>query len=454
MATQNSSNDISIDPWMADQSAKSREVLCPPDKSLTHRALMFAALAPGQSVIAHPLLGEDCIATARAFQAMGVQVELVEDSTGYEQRMVVTSPGQKGWRSPAQALDCANSGTSARLLLGLLASTPGLQATLSGDASLSRRPMARVVEPLKRMGAKFTAGGDTLPISVLGSALTAAALESNVASAQVKSAILLAALNTAGATSIRMPRGGRDHTEKLLRKLGCAIRTKIDDTHETITVTGPFVPAAQSWRVPGDPSSAAFLIALGLLHPGSLRVRRMLDNPTRVGFLEVLKRMGATFERLPSGGGDGPKMLPAMEPEVDVVVRGGNTLKAVNVLAKEVPTLIDEVPILATLAARAEGTSAFHGLAELRVKESDRLTKTAELVALAGGIAEIQGDSLLVQGRKRPLKPFVFDPVGDHRLAMAAAVIGTIAEASSVVQGGECVAVSFPGFFATLAAVR
>jgi 3-phosphoshikimate 1-carboxyvinyltransferase len=421
------------------------DLRCPPDKSITHRAVMFAALAKGDSRIQHPLLGADCRSTMAAMSALGVTISI----DGVKGEVSVRSPGWDGWTSPAMPLDFGNSGTTTRLLAGLYAATPGLFVTCFGDASLSKRPMGRVVEPLRRAGAKISgrSGGGLLPLAIEGAKLKAMSHKVDKASAQVKSALVLAGLNTEGETTVTLPVGSRDHTEKMLRRFGAKLTTTTDGKTETISVTGPFRPAPGVFDVPGDPSSAAFLCVLGAIAgDGELKVRRVLDNPTRTGFLTILDRMGAKVARQPS-----PDQGNVVEPVVDLTVRAGAPLIAVDMEPTLAPTLIDEIPILAIAARFAKGTSRFRGLEELRVKESDRLAMTIALVTAAGGRAWAEGDDLFVEGTDAPVPAFTFDPDADHRLAMAAAVVAKVATGPCVIKDPDCVAVSFPDFFDVLA---
>lgn len=415
---------------------------CPPDKSVTHRSVMFAAMAKGKSEVLQPLLGADCLSTVGCFKALGVEV------TFEDHRLLVSSPGWDGWQSPFTPLDYGNSGTTARLLTGLIAATPGLFVTAFGDGSLSRRPMGRVVEPLLRVGAKIVGrdGGRFLPYAVSGQELKPGDHQVDKPTAQVKSALILAGLNARGTTTVTLPKGSRDHSERMLQALGADLAIKQDNRREEISVRGPFRPNPRTYLVPGDPSSAAFFLVLGALASGTLTVTEVLENPTRTGFLTVLRRMGADIRPTPSA----PK-AGRLEPVVDLTILGGQELKAVDVEPELAPTLIDEVPILAVAAMFAEGTTRLRGLEELRVKESDRLAKTIELISAAGGKAWAEGDDLLIAGGCKKAAAFSFDPAEDHRLAMTAAIVAKFSEGPCQVQDPECVAVSFPGFFDVLA---
>ncbi len=413
------------------------------DKSLTHRAIMFAAMAPGQSCIDEPLLGADCLSTKSAFEALGVRFDLEPN------RLRVDSPGWLGWQQPQVDLDMGNSGTSARLLLGVFAATPGLRVRLIGDASLSKRPMDRVVKPLRAMGAKIEDDGPEagfLPLTVTGTDLDPCDYRGDKASAQVKSALLLAALRCHGASRVCLPGGSRDHTEKILRIMGANCQSSIRDGFETVTVAGPFLPGARDWRIPADPSSAAFFAVLASIHPCTkLELSDVLINPTRCGFKDVLWKMGVTITA--SRNSESAEFI---DETASLVVNAQMPLKAVTTCAQDLPTFVDEIPILAVAACFAEGRSVFRGLAELRVKESDRLAQTAALLEAAGKSAWIEGDDLIVDGSLAPARCFTFDPDGDHRLAMAASILSTRASGTCRIKGAACVDVSFPGFFKQL----
>lgn len=427
------------------------DLLCPPDKSVTHRSVIFAAMAKGKSRIINPLLGADCRSTMAVFRALGVTISLVDAKDGAVAEMIVDSPGWDAWTSPLTPLDFGNSGTTARLLTGVFAATPDLFVTAFGDGSLSRRPMGRVVDPLRAIGAKITGrkNGHLLPFAIEGSSLKVARHAVDKASAQVKSAILLAGLNIQGTTTVVLPAGSRDHTEKMLKALGATCTSTRDGQLETLTVTGPFRPAARIYEVPGDPSSAAFFMAhAATLDAGRVILRNVLDNETRTGFLTILERMGARLTRSPMRAPGG-----LLEPVRDLTVDGGARLRGVDMEPEMAPTLIDEIPILAVTALFASGASRFRGLGELRVKESDRLAKTIELLIAAGGQAHAEGDDLIVQGGLTRAKAFCFDPAEDHRLAMAAAVLARVADGPCEIKDPDCVAVSFPEFFTALEAL-
>jgi 3-phosphoshikimate 1-carboxyvinyltransferase len=413
-------------------------VRVPGDKSLTHRALLLGALTPGTSHVGGALTSLDARSSARVVRQLGAEVSPLRPET------LVTLRGRRRFRRPDSRLDCGNSGTTTRLVLGLL-SAHGFSATLTGDASLRRRPMRRVTEPLGRMGAHFTelAGGDGLPLVVRGGRLAPLRYELPVSSAQIKSALLLAGLAGGVEVAIREPHGrSRDHTERLLRAFGFRVDER--DGWIEFAPTGRLEPF--SMQVPGDPSSAAFLVgAAALAEGGELRIAGVGLNPTRVGFLDVLRRMGGrtAVESMEMRYG---------EPVGDLVV-GPAALEGTEVGGGEIPGLIDEIPMLAVLASRASGTTVFRQVGELRVKESDRLSLIAANLRAVGARAEVSGDDLLVEGGDVVPRGRVRS-AGDHRLAMAFAVLGTLPGARVSVDDMACAAVSFPGFSATLRSIR
>jgi 3-phosphoshikimate 1-carboxyvinyltransferase len=408
-------------------------VRVPGDKSITHRALLLGALARGRSHVGGALTSLDARSSARVLRRLGADISPLRPAS------VVAIAGRSRLRRPEGTLDCGNSGTTTRLLLGLLAGHP-FSATLTGDASLRRRPMRRVTVPLARMGARFTEhGGDGLPLTVRGGPLTSLTYEMPVSSAQIKSALLLAGLAGGVEVALREPHGrSRDHTERLLRAFG--YRVDEADGWIRFAPTGRLEPF--DMQVPGDPSSAAFLVGAAVLaERGELRIAGVGVNPTRTGFLAVLRRMGAEVDVEETTEHFG-------EPVADLLVRPA-VLRATEVAAGEIPGLIDEVPLLAVLASRAEGTTVFRQVGELRVKESDRLGLIAENLRAVGAAAEVSGDDLLVEGGSAPPRGRV-RTAADHRLAMAFAVLGTVPQARIRVDDMACAAVSFPRFPETL----
>ena len=410
---------------------------------------MFAALAKGDSTVHHALLGEDCISTMHCMQALGADCRIVPGAVA---TIAISSPGMAAFcRHPVQ-LDCGNSGTSSRLLMGIVASLPQVNATFYGDESLSSRPMGRVLEPLQALGAdiSYLAKPGYLPVCIRGRRLHPGDLTLDKASAQVKSALLLAGLNIGGMLRLDLPAGSRDHTEKILVGMGASLKTDLGGGREKIVLHGPFAPVPGDYTIPVDPSSAAFFAVLGLLRPrGETLLPHVLDNPSRTGFVKVLERMtGSSGALQRKAGGAG-----YVEPVMDIVVQGGCVLHATDIAPAEVPTLVDEIPVLAVAAMFARGRSRFAGLSELKVKESDRLAKTCELLRLAGAAAAVDGDDLIIEGPVARVPFFSFDPLGDHRLAMAAAVLARASHEGAEILGPACVAVSFPDFFKELAKV-
>ena len=411
----------------------SGSIRVPGDKSITHRVLLFAALARGTSRLGGVLTSLDARSTARVLRQLGAGLSPLR------QGATTTVVGRGSLLRPTEVLDCGNSGTTTRLLLGLL-SAHRFSATLTGDRSLRRRPMRRVTEPLAAMGARFTEqNGDGLPLTVEGARLKPLNYEMPVSSAQIKSALLLAGVAGEVEVALREPGGrSRDHTERLLRAFGYGVRESDDWIY--FSPTGRIEPF--QIEVPGDPSSAAFLVgAAALAESGELRIAGVGVNPSRIGFLEVLRRMGGQV-RVESGA------TQFGEPTGDLLVRPGS-LRGTEVAAREVPGLIDEIPLLAVLASRAQGTTTFRQVGELRVKESDRLGLMAENLRAVGARAEVQGDDLAVEGGHRVPHGRV-RTLGDHRLAMAFAVLGTLPGARVRVDDMACAAVSFPDFPQTL----
>ncbi|WP_076071969.1 3-phosphoshikimate 1-carboxyvinyltransferase [Sphingomonas montana] len=427
-------------------------VRVPGDKSISHRALMLSALAVGRSTIDGLLEGEDVHATAGALRAMGATIVRTDGEEGV--RWTVDGVGVGGLLQPATALDMGNSGTSTRLLMGLVASHP-ITATFVGDASLSKRPMGRVIDPLSAMGADITASpGGRLPLMVRGlSPAVPLDYRLPVASAQVKSAVLLAGLNTPGITRVIEPVPTRDHSERMLAGFGATVDLHTDpDGIRTIAVHGEAELKPQHIVVPGDPSSAAFLAVAALIVPGSdVRIENVGINPTRAGLFGVLQAMGAdlTFHDMRTVGG---------EPVADIVVRA-SPLAGTDVAADIAPSMIDEYPILFVAAALAQGRTTLRGLEELRVKESDRIAAMAAGLRAIGAMVEELPDGLIIDGRDGA--PFPGLPPGaaavqthlDHRIAMSFAVAGLAATGPVVVDDISPIATSFPTFPALLAAL-
>ncbi|HEU5188863.1 MAG TPA: 3-phosphoshikimate 1-carboxyvinyltransferase [Methylomirabilota bacterium] len=408
-------------------------VLVPGDKSISHRAALFGALASGRTEITGFLEGEDCLATLRAVRALGVEV--TRKGPGH---YLVDGVGPDGLTEPEDVIDCGNAGTGARLLVGVLAGQP-FWSILTGDESLRSRPMDRVAAPLRRMGATVVGRreGSRLPLAVRGARpLKAITYESPVASAQVKTALLLAGLWADGPVTVREPSPSRDHTERMLGGFGA----RLTATPEGVTLTPGGELRGQPVAVPGDISSAAFFLVAGaLMADPELTVAHVGTNPTRTGVLEVLEAMGASIRRqAPAGPG------AAAEPAADLVVHRSR-LRGAEIGGPVIPRLIDEVPILAVAATLAEGPTEVRDAAELRVKESDRIRAIAAELGRMGARITERPDGLRIEGGTR-LRGAVVSSGGDHRMAMSLVIAGLLADGETVVEDTDCIATSFPGF--------
>ena len=406
-------------------------VVVPGDKSISHRALILASQARGTTLISGLSRGGDVKNTVRALRRLGVAL-----APWGTEPLAVRGAGLGGWREPAGVLDFGNSGTGIRLMAGLLAAHPFF-SVLGGDRYLRRRPMRRIAEPLRLMGARISgrAGGTLAPLAIDGTRLSGIAYRSPVASAQVKSALLLAGLLADGKTTVTEPERSRDHTERMLRFLGVDVR--VDGT--TVGIGGVSAWAARDLAVPGDPSAAAFLVAAALIAPrGEITVRNVCVNPTRTGFFEILRAMGASVRLLRQREVCG-------EPVADIRAEAGS-LRGIDVPPALVPQTIDEFPILAATALFARGTTRITGAAELRVKESDRIsTMAAELAKLGGRVRELP-DGLEIEGG-HPLRGAACASHGDHRVAMSLAIAGGAVPGETRIADTACVATSFPEFW-------
>ena len=406
------------------------EVSVPGDKSISHRSVILGALAKGKTHIIGFLNADDCLKTAAALQALGVKI----DNLG-QADMVVHGVGLRGLRDPGKPLDLGNSGTGMRLLMGVLAGQD-FTTTLTGDESLHRRPMDRIAIPLGQMGIEVSGQGErcTSPVTIYGGQPRAITYHTPMASAQVKSAVLLAGLYADGTTTVIEPAPSRDHTERMLAAFGAEITVNGLQG----SVVGSPKLRGQEIVVPGDFSSAAFLLAAGLVTPDSqVTVRNVLLNRTRTGLLDILQRMGADVE-------------VADRRQVSGEERGSITARTSQLIATEVggdeiPRMLDEVPILALLATQAEGQTVIRDAAELRVKESDRLATTAQVLRAFGADIEEQPDGLVIAGPTR-LHGATVNSYGDHRIAMTAAIAGLIAAGETIVKDTACIDTSFPGF--------
>jgi 3-phosphoshikimate 1-carboxyvinyltransferase len=404
----------------------------PGDKSMSHRALILGALARGETHIEGLLEGDDVLHTAAAVRAFGARVERV----GAGKWRV--EGGE--WRSPAAPLDCGNAGTGARLLMGAAAGFP-IRATFTGDASLSKRPMERVLAPLRAMGAR--AEGSRLPVTISGGGLDGISFVNETGSAQVKSAVLLAGLRAKGAVEVIEPAASRDHTENMLRAFGCDVEAEAG--HVRLGAKRELV--GTSLEIPGDPSSAAFPIVAALVCPGSeVTVRSVMVNPLRSGLFETLLQMGAEIDIA-------NKRTIGGEPVADITARASR-LRGVEVPGARAPSMIDEYPILAMAAAFAEGRTTMHGIGELRVKESDRLAAIIAGLRRCGVEAREEEDALTVEGRGgAPAGGARIEAQGDHRIAMSFLVMSLAAQAPVAVDSASMIATSFPGFAELMASI-
>ncbi|HVQ31707.1 MAG TPA: 3-phosphoshikimate 1-carboxyvinyltransferase [Vicinamibacteria bacterium] len=403
----------------------------PGDKSLSHRMALFGAIAHGTTRITNFGSAADNASTLACLEALGVAVQR-NGST-----VEVEGHGPEGLRAPAGVLDCGNSGSTLRMLSGIVAGRP-FRSVLTGDASLCRRPVERIAVPLRQMGARAESEGGKPPLVIEGGGLHAIRYEQKVASAQVKTAVLLAGLQAEGRTTVTEPELSRDHTERLLPAFGVPVARE----GLAVSVEGGAQLRATTFDVPGDASSAAFLLVAALVLPDSeVTIDNVLLNPTRTAFLDVLREMGADIAITASGSGPEP---------IGVVTARSSRLRGTTVAPQVVPALIDEVPILAVAAAHAEGTFTLTGAAELRVKESDRLSALAEGLTSMGVSLDELPDGLVVRGG-RPLKGAAVRAHDDHRIAMSLAVAALTATGVTEIEGAECASVSFPEFYGLLA---
>ena len=415
----------------------------PGDKSISHRALILGALSVGETHITGLLEGQDVLDTAKAMQAFGAQVERLGDG---EWR--VNGVGVGGFAEPEGVIDCGNSGTGVRLIMGAMATTP-ITATFTGDASLSRRPMGRVTDPLELFGCEITAReGKRLPVTIRGAAdAVPVRYKTPVASAQIKSAVLLAGLNAPGETVVIEAEPTRDHTERMLAGFGATIRTEVTDDGRVITLTGRPELRPQPVAVPRDPSSAAFPVAAALIVPGSeIRVPGVSRNPTRDGLYVTLLEMGADiiFENPREEGG---------EPVADLLVRYSPAMRGVTVPAERAASMIDEFPILSVIAAFATGTTVMQGVHELRVKESDRIDAMAVGLRANGAEVEDTDDTMTVHGKGGLPGGATAVTHLDHRIAMSFLVAGLASDQAISVDDGGPIATSFPDFLPLMRAL-
>ncbi|NKE72781.1 3-phosphoshikimate 1-carboxyvinyltransferase [Candidatus Manganitrophus noduliformans] len=416
-------------------------ITVPGDKSITHRAVIFSALGEGTSEVIGYLPSEDCERTITAFREMGIAIS-VETVNGLPS-LHVQGKGLWGLTEPTGVIDCGNSGTTLRLLTGLLAGKPFF-SVLTGDASLRKRPMRRVIDPLRSMGAEIfgRSGGNLAPLAISGKKLNGIDYRLPIASAQVKSAILLAGLTASGVTTLSEPSRSRDHTERMLRSLG----VRFEENNGRLSIVGGSSYPGKRIEVPGDLSSAAFFLVAGAIIEGSeITIRKIGVNPTRTGLLEVLKEMGAEITVTPlEPMGD--------EPVADLTVRS-TSLHGAVIGGDLIPRTIDEFPILCVAAAAAEGETVIRDAQELRVKESDRIAAMAQALRGMGITVEEFPDGMRIEGKKKWKGTFC-ETHGDHRIAMSMAIAGLVAEGGNEIDDVACIDTSFPGFLGLLSTLN
>lgn len=423
-----------------DRTKLTGRITVPGDKSISHRSIIFAAISTGVTTIDNFLKSADCLSTMQAFKDLGVKID---ERDG---QVVITGVGLKGLTQSSQPLDMGNSGTSTRLITGLLAGQD-FDSKLVGDASLSKRPMARVTDPLGQMGADFTSTENHLPLTVFGRPLHGIHYRLPVASAQVKSAIILAALQATGDTVIEEPTASRDHTERMLAAFSPA---SIDREDHKITIHPGHPLTAQHVTVPGDISSAAFWLVAGAIVPGSsITIENVGINQTRTGILSVLKQMGAQLSIQ-----ERPQANEETEPSADITITA-SALKPFEIGAEDIPALVDEVPLLALLAARADGVSRITGAEELRFKESDRLAVVAEEFRKLGIAIEELPDGFVIDGRKSwQVQNTDLDSHQDHRIAMTLKIASLLVPEDVTIRDFDAVNISYPSFLADLQRLR
>lgn len=409
------------------------EITIPGDKSISHRAVMLGSIASGTTEIHNFLQGADCLSTIAGFQRMGVEIENQGGT------VLVRGNGMRGLKQPQTALDCGNSGTTIRLISGILAAQ-AFDVTLTGDESIQKRPMRRIMDPLSQMGARIRSIHDNgcAPLAISGAALHGIHYLSPVASAQVKSAILLAGLYADGETRVTEPHVSRDHSERMLSRFGAAVRTE--------GTTAILAPAAELYggliEVPGDISSAAFFLAAGLIVPNSqILIRGVGINPTRDGILHVCKAMGGNVRFV-------NQCMDSSEPTADLLVTS-SALHGTVIEGGIIPALIDELPMIAAMACFAEGETVIRDAAELKVKESNRIEVMVRSLAAMGADVEETEDGMIIRGG-RPLHGAVIDSKLDHRIAMTFAVTALCADGETEILGAECVEISYPQFYQDL----
>ncbi len=433
---RHSQEEVDLNIKVTQKTSLRGEVTPPPDKSISHRAIILASLSEGKSIIRNFLRAEDPLRTIKAFRQMGIEIKEFK-----EEDLVINGKGLIGLREPENIIDCGNSGTTMRLLAGVLAGQP-FSATLTGDKSLRSRPMQRIITPLTQMGAKITSEAGYPPLTIEGGNLKPIHYKSPIASAQVKSAILLAGLYCDGVTTVQEPDRSRDHTERMLKAQGAEIEIKDFE----VSIKGKADLKPLDITVPGDFSSAAFFIVAGIIVAHSeILIKNVGINPTRTGLLKILRMMGAQIEVENEGEVSG-------EPLADLYVRH-SVLMGVTIGGDLILRAIDEFPILCVAASVAQGITKITGAKELRLKESDRIASMAEELRKMGVSIEELPDGVIIEGRER-LRDATVHSHGDHRVAMAMAIAGLVAQGKTIVEDTACINTSFPGFFEELNKIR
>ncbi|MGE7694357.1 3-phosphoshikimate 1-carboxyvinyltransferase [Lysinibacillus sp. NPDC094177] len=402
----------------------------PGDKSVSHRSVMFGAIATGKTTVDGFLLGEDCLSTIDCFRKLGVKIDVEGTNVS------IDSPGIEGWQEPTEVLYTGNSGTTTRLMLGILAGSK-VHSVMTGDASIGKRPMRRVIDPLRQMGAHITgrADGQYTPLAIQGTALQAIDYHMPVASAQVKSAVLLAGLRAEGTTIVREIEVSRDHTERMLRQFGA----QVDEVDGVISLKGGQTLTGTHVSVPGDISSAAFFLVAGAICEDSkITLENVGINPTRDGIIEVLHNMGASITVMPNEDSQS-------EPTATITIET-STLEGTTIEGDIIPRLIDEIPILALLATQANGKTIIKDAEELKVKETDRITAVVDELKKLGAQIEATEDGMIIEG-PTPLRGASLQTYGDHRIGMMGAVAALITDGTVTLDDAECIAVSYPSFF-------
>jgi len=409
----------------------------PGDKSVSHRSVMFGAIATGKTTVDGFLLGEDCLSTIDCFRKLGVKIDVEGTSVS------IDSPGIDGWQEPTEILYTGNSGTTTRLMLGILAGS-NVHSVMTGDASIGKRPMRRVIDPLRQMGARITgrANGQYTPLAIQGTSLRAIDYHMPVASAQVKSAVLLAGLRAAGTTIVRETEISRDHTERMLRQFGA----EIDVMDGVISFEGGQTLTGTHVSVPGDISSAAFFLVAGAIcHNSKITLENVGINPTRDGIIEVLQNMGASMTVIPNEDSQS-------EPTATITIET-SSLKATTIEGEIIPRLIDEIPILALLATQADGKTIIKDAEELKVKETDRIAAVVDELRKLGAKIEATEDGMVIEG-PTPLQGASLQTYGDHRIGMMGAIAALITDGAVTLDDADCIAVSYPTFFEHIESVK